>query len=166
MVKGPVEHVNNPYGHSKEFVHGDETISPERSTGFSSPFFTTCLFSIVAFYALYRVDNYYNGDKKIHPIGAFFYGFREDQEKAAEYYYNWLKTYKIVAEDTLVLKDYVKNDPTQMIRVKNTAGFHRRSDWLVGPGESVDFSDVKVKHSWQEDDKLFGVPYPKGESQE
>lgn len=40
--------------------------------------------------------------------------------------------------------------------------FNKRcSDSLIVPGTQIDLSDVKHKKSWQDNDKYFGVPYPK-----
>ncbi|KAJ3349159.1 hypothetical protein HDU83_000717 [Entophlyctis luteolus] len=52
-----------------------------------------------------------------------------------------------------------------MYRIKFTGIFERHSDFLIEPGSQSPATDthVEIKHSWKEDDDLFGPSFPKSE---
>ena len=128
---------------------------------FSSPFWTKVMGSAVLLAVFVRVNDWMFGDLPVHPLKQFVELFKEDPVKAEEDEQKWLGIYKRQAEDTLILKDFSHRDDHSIHRLRCPDLVHRCSDWAVIPGTQVDFSDVKFKHSWQEDDKYFGVPYPK-----
>jgi hypothetical protein len=160
LFNTPSENKPDPRSHHADTVYGSDTVGEDKYADFSSPLVTKLLIAAVGGYAVYRIDRHLFGDREIHPIAEFIGLFKEDPAEAEEYHKKWLDITKRAAEDTLILKADVKRKNDQIYRIKDDSCFYKRSSWNILPGQDVDFSNVKVKRSWQEEDKLFGVPYP------
>lgn len=135
---------------------------PEPET-FFTPFFRNLLLAGALGLGLYRVNEHYTHDKPVHPITAFIQDYQKklnditenDRQVAIN-----MKKAQQYADDQLIFN----SAPQKQSPVYRWNGpvFERASDFIVPLGQ-VDVSDVKIKHSWQINDDVLGVPFPEKE---
>lgn len=108
----------------------------------------------------YRVNEYFTKDMEKHPLTSFidsyqkyFDGYKMYQQDAES-----IPIRQQIANDQLIFQSKDKVRP--MKRVSFPDSFSRASDFLIPVGSQVDLSDLNIKYSWQENDDIFGVPYP------
>ncbi|KAJ3324138.1 hypothetical protein HDV06_000679 [Boothiomyces sp. JEL0866] len=132
---------------------------PEPET-FFTPFFRNLLLAGVVGLGLYRVNEYYAHDKPVHPITAFIQDyqkkFNDITENDRQVAINMKKAQQY-ADDQLIFNSAPKKQSP--VYRWNGPVFERASDFIVPLGQ-VDVSDVKIKHSWQINDDVLGVPFP------
>ena len=146
-------------GHEKEMPDGTDI---HTKVDFSSPFWTKLMGLTVLGVVLYRINDYYFSHEAVHPLVKFVKSFGEDPTVAEAEDVRWKAVYARQAQDNLILKDFAYQEkPIHRLRCPDL--IHRASDWSIVPGTQVNVSDIQFKHDWQEDDKYFGVPFPKKE---
>ncbi|KAJ3104739.1 hypothetical protein HDU97_008918 [Phlyctochytrium planicorne] len=110
-------------------------------------------------YGLYKVNEYVTADQEEHPITRLLGSFIKSQDEIDKEMTAWLNYRRKEANDLLILENKPLERP--MYRVSFPERFFRASDHLIEPGTQIDLSDLKVKHQWEENDDLFGPPFPK-----
>jgi hypothetical protein len=131
---------------------------------FGSRFWTRLLFGGVLGLGLYRINEYFFGEEKLHPITEFigkylkeFDGYKMYQEERES-----IPIRQQYAHDQLIFQSRpLSTNPVNRWSFPDT--FSRASDFIIPVGSQIDVSDIKMKHTWEKDDDLFGVPYPKTE---
>ncbi|KAI8809056.1 hypothetical protein BJ742DRAFT_738499 [Cladochytrium replicatum] len=113
-------------------------------------------------YAIAALPNNKNGD---HPITAWMQLRMHTPEETLESMANSYENRLRASDDALIMLEGAKfgiHKPG-LYRISFPETFEKASDFLIEPGTRVDFSDFKIKHNWEQDDHLFGPPYPKEE---
>ncbi|KAJ3214165.1 hypothetical protein HK099_007001 [Clydaea vesicula] len=156
---------NKPsYTHPSEFTEenplGTETVE-DRVEDFSSPIWTKVLIFGVLGLTLYRTNEFYSQGKDVHPFTLFLGNLRAFKNDDYEENRKWVQLHQKEANDRMIDRDW---EPAVIHRVRFSDIFQRASDHLIEPGTQIDVSDIKFKHSWQDDDEIFGVPYPNKEN--
>lgn len=147
------------HGHTSENPTGAETLQ-HRETFFSS-FWTKFALALLAGTAIYRINESYSEGKEVHPLTAWLAKYQNifTAERAHEDSTKWIAVKQKEADDRLIIsKGWT---PSRTYRVSFPGMFERASDHLIDVGSQVDVSDVKIKHRWEQDDDVFGPPYPK-----
>ncbi|KAI8919552.1 hypothetical protein BC831DRAFT_481336 [Entophlyctis helioformis] len=128
-------------------------------------FWTFSLVAAVGLVAWYRVNESRssNADAATNPLTKFMASYLPAFE--GDVWYNWDKETIPLrqrwADDRLILQSDV-SEPGERFHRFAFIDFHTRaSDRFLGVEPDIDFSDVEFKPRWKENDKYFGVPYPK-----
>lgn len=120
---------------------------------FNSVFWTRVLMVGVAVTAFYRMNEYLTKDGKIHPLTEFIGGYLSQFDGQLTYSEEKesIPKRQQYAYDHLILNDRM-NELPKMKRWSFPDTFSRASDFLIPVGSQIDVSDVKMKHSWEEED--------------
>jgi hypothetical protein len=130
---------------------------------FGTRFWTRLLLGGTVLLGLYRLEEHYYKDKP-HPLTEFIGSYLKE--------FDGYKVYKQEAESIPLRQQHAHDQlifqnrswsKSQVNRWSFPDTFSRASDFLVPVGSQVDVSDVKMKHTWERDDELFGVPFPNKE---
>ncbi|KAI8848226.1 hypothetical protein BC829DRAFT_443903 [Chytridium lagenaria] len=119
-------------------------------------------FALLGLFAagLYQLNVYITADQDEHPftrlLGSLIKSTEETDKEMTAVVHDQRKK----ANDQLILSDRPRDHP-HFHRIRFPDLFYRASDHLIEPGSQIDLSDLKIKHTWQEDDDLFGPPFPK-----
>ncbi|KAJ3414528.1 hypothetical protein HDV05_006442 [Chytridiales sp. JEL 0842] len=157
----PMHHPPQPPSKIKypsDHPDGSETLeTPE--TFFNAFWGRVLLFAGVSFGA-YQLNEYVTAGQEVHPITRIIGSFMKTQEEIDAEVAHWIAVRRKEADDLLILQ---RRPERPIYRVMFPDVFSRASDHLIEPGSQIDVSDVKIKHQWQQDDDLFGPPFPKNQ---
>jgi hypothetical protein len=136
---------------------------PEPET-FGNRFWTRLLLTAVIGAGFYRINDYLTRDGNPHPFTTFIGSYLKDYDGTLVYDVEKqsIPIRQQHANDQLILQNRPFNR-TPVGRFSFPDTFSRASDFLIPVGSQVDVSDIKMKHGWERDDELFGVPYPENE---
>jgi hypothetical protein len=113
----------------------------------------------VAGFVIYRLHTFLFGDIEHTPLAVLTQKFAPTKQEMEDYIRETHTIEKKRMADR-ALDEWAYWNPESHNRRIPIEVFDVKSEWLVRPGYEVDLKGIKVKHSYQEDDKYFGVPYP------
>ncbi|KAJ3215367.1 hypothetical protein HDU67_000523 [Dinochytrium kinnereticum] len=141
-----------------EHPDGSETLE-HKETFFNSTWGRFALLGLFGV-GLYKVNEYVTSDQEEHPITRLLGSVIKSTEENDKEMTSFVAYRRKLANDMLIWTDRPR-DNQNFHRVRFPDMFFRASDHLIEPGSQADLSDLKVKHNWQENDDMFGPPFPK-----
>ncbi|KAJ3333617.1 hypothetical protein HDU76_006107 [Blyttiomyces sp. JEL0837] len=138
--------------------HPDGSETTEKPETFFNAFWGRVVLLGIVGVGAYQLNKSLTEGQEVHPITRILGSFMQTKDE----YYNDMETAFHIrikeADGRLISLNKTKDE---MPRTYFPERFLRASDHLIEPGSQIDVSDIKIKHSWQRNDDLFGVPYPK-----
>ncbi|KAJ3059379.1 hypothetical protein HDU99_006365 [Rhizoclosmatium hyalinum] len=163
----PHEYYAPPHGEQPESLltypdhpDGSETQS-KRETFFSSYFLKA---GVLVAASVFAIQSLQQTKKDENPITKYISENMRGRDGIESDMQRNLAIQQRIADDTRILTN---GAPQTIHRLYFPGIFERSSDFLIEPGSQSPVTGssgtVEIKYSWQKDDDLFGLPYPKDE---
>ncbi|KAI9331665.1 hypothetical protein DFJ73DRAFT_68805 [Zopfochytrium polystomum] len=111
-------------------------------------------------YGAYELNAFVTADAEVHPFTRLVASLARTPEENSAASEEQFKMQRRRADDRMIILR-APNAYEKMYRLPFPEVYERASDFLIEPGTQISFEGVKPKYSWQENDDLYGPPYPK-----
>ena len=139
-------------GHTSDHPNGEDTHNYK--TTYSTPFTSGILVASMVGYILYRINHYVSEGNEVHPLTSMLdkhINYIQSFQKE-DYGVEYVPILQKKANDTLIL--FERRHIRDPIRLTNLDAFSKSSNRNLHPCDLKDYSDVKIRHSWEIEKEL------------